>query len=107
MDEFVRTCTHGAAEGARIGRDVAGQGQQSTHVDANQFSRRNADHRCQRAVDAQDFIAFIMHHNEIADRVKNLNPVPIGLLNAGKEASILQRHGGMSGDRPQQIAIVL
>ena len=48
-----------------------------------------------------------MHDNEIADSVENLNPVPIGLLNAGKETSILQRHGRMSGDRPQQIAIVL
>jgi len=49
-----------------------------------------------------------MHDNEIADRVEKSQPSADWLASMRvKEASILQRHGRMRGDRPQQIAIVL
>ena len=61
----------------------------------------------QRAVHAQNFVGLVVHDDEVGDGVENLHPVAIGLLDAGEQAGILQRHGGMAGHGFQKDAIFL
>ena len=75
---------------------LAGQSHQGPHVDADQFRRRNADHRRQRAVHAQHFVGLIVHHDEVGDGVEDLDPMAVRLLDAGEQPRILQRHRGMT-----------
>ena len=75
----------------------AGQGQQRAHVDADQFAGGYADHGGQGAVDPQNFVGLVVHHDEIGDGVEDLHPVAVGLLDAGKQAGVFQRHGGVTG----------
>ncbi len=107
MHEFVRVFGHGAAERTRIGCNIAGEGHQSSHVDADQLRRWHSDHGGQRAIDAQHAIDFIVYDNEIGNGVKNLQPVTVRLLDTGEQARILQRHSGVTGHGFQENAILL
>src|SRR5580698_9012588 len=46
-----------------------------------------------------------MDDDEIADGVEDFEPVPVGLLHAGKEAGIFESDAGMSGNSTQQLMI--
>ena len=59
----------------------------------------------QRAIHAQNIVLFVMHHDEVADGIEDFQPVPVGLLHAGKQAGILERDAGMAGNRAQQLLI--
>ena len=98
MNEFITVAATGAAERTGIEGGFAGQRQQGAHVDADQVAGRDPDHRRQRPVHAQHFVSFIVHHDVIGDGVKNFHPVPVGLFDAGEQASIFQGHGGAAGN---------
>ena len=59
----------------------------------------------QRAVDPQDIAGFVVGDNEIADGVENLDPVPVGLVHARKQAGIFEGHRGVSGDGLKDLRI--
>ena len=105
MNELVAVLAHGAAKRAGVKRGFVGKSQQSAHVDADQFAGSDADHGGQRAVYAQNFVGFVVHHDEVGDGVKNFQPVAIGLFDAGEQAGIFQSHGGVAGNGFQQVAV--
>ena len=107
VHEFVGIVGQGAAKRAGVRRSVAGQRQQSPHVDAHQLRWRNANHGRQRAIDAQDPVGLIVGDDEIADGIENFHPVTIRLLDPGKEARILQGHGGVTSHGFQKDAVLL
>ena len=53
------------------------------------------------------FCALVVDDDVIADRVKDFDPVPVGLLHAGKETGIFKGNGGMAGDRAQELNCLL
>ena len=107
MNELVAVFAHGAAKRAGIQRGFAGQNQQSTHVDADQFGGSNPDHRGQRAIHAQDLVVFIVDHNEVADGVKDFQPVAVRLLDASEEARIFQSDRSVSCNGVKQFLVLL
>ena len=107
MHELVGILRHGAAEGTGIGRNIAGKSQQGSHVDTDQLLGRHPDHGGQRAVDAEHLIGFVMYHDKICDGVKNFQPVAVGLLDAGEQTRIFERHRGMNRHGFQKNAIFL
>ena len=47
-----------------------------------------------------------MGHDEIADGIENFNPVPVGLVHAGKKAGIFQRDRSVAGDGLQNLVVI-
>ena len=60
----------------------------------------------ERTIDAKNVVLFIVHHDEVADGVKDFHPVPVRLLNAGEEAGIFKGDAGVACDGAHQLAIV-
>ena len=89
----------------RMRRGVA-HGQQGGHVDPNQRLGLHPDEIRQRAVYPQNIAGFVVSDDEIADGIENLDPVAVGLVHAGKQAGIFQRHCGMSCDGLQHLLVV-
>ncbi len=48
-----------------------------------------------------------MGHDEIADGVEDFDPVPVGLIHAGKQAGIFQRDRGMSRNGLQDLFVFI
>ena len=48
---------------------------------------------------------FVVGHDEIADGIENLDPVPVGLVHARKQAGIFQGHRGVAGDGLQDLVV--
>ena len=86
-------------------RSAGRQSFERAHVDADQLVGRKAHEISERAVNAQNVVLLIVHHNEVADRVEDLQPVPVGLLHPGKQTGIFQSDAGVTGDGPQQLVI--
>src|SRR5262249_26902577 len=74
-----------ATERTRL-HGVRGQRNQSAHVQSNELGRSDADEFCQRSIDAQHAVLFVMNNNEICDGIKNLCPLPAGLSDLREEA---------------------
>ena len=65
-----------------------GQGQQSAHVDPDEFAGSNSDHGGKGAVYPQNLVGFVVHHDEVGDGIKDFQPVAVGLFDAGEQAGI-------------------
>ncbi len=105
MHIFVIAVSGAAAEWARARRRSIAHRQQGRHVDADKRLRLHSDEVGQRTVHAQDVAGFVVGHNEIADGVEDLDPVPVGLVHAGKQAGIFQRHRGVPCDGLQDLVV--
>ncbi len=103
-DVFVQPLA-AAAEGAGMRRSRGGQRVERPHVDADQLLGGDADEIGQRAIDAQNVVLLVVHHDEVADGIEDFQPMAVGLLHAGKQAGIFQRDAGMAGDGAQQLAV--
>ena len=79
---------------------------QRPHIHADQLVSWKADHVGQRAVNAQNIVLFVVNYDVVADRVENVQPVPVRLLCAGKKERIFERDAGVSSDGAQQLLIV-
>ena len=58
--------------------------QQGAHVEAYKFLGLHSDEFGQGAVDAQNIVGVIVGHDEIGNRVENLDPVPVRLIHSRK-----------------------
>ncbi len=105
MQVFVQTLA-AAAERTRVRRGAGGKRFQRPHVDADQLVGSDPDKICQRAIDAQHVVLLVMDHDEIADGIEHIQPVPVRLLHAGKQSGILQSDAGVAGDGAQQLLIL-
>ena len=76
---------------------------QRAHFLAYQLGRFVPQHVRQRLIQAQHAIVRVMHQDKIRDRVEIFHPLLPRLLHPRKEPHILERHGGMSGQRFQQL----
>ena len=107
VDIFVIALGRGAAERAGPKRRGSAHGQQGRHVDPDQRLRLHPNELRQRAVHAQNVAGFVVGHDEIADGIENLDPVPVGLVHAGEEPGIFQRHRGVSCNGLQNLVVFL
>ena len=78
---------------------------QGAHVDADEFLGLNSDEIGQRTVYPQNVVRLVVRHNEIGDGIEDLDPVPVGLVHAGKQPGIFQSDGGVRRDGLQQLLV--
>ncbi len=50
---------------------------------------------------------MVVDHDEIGDGVENLHPVAVGLLDAGEQAGVSERHGSVAGHGFEEDALFL
>ena len=80
-------------------------GDQRAHAQADQLGGGHADELGHAAIDAQNTPGLVVHHDEVADGIEDLNPLRVRLCHAAEKAGVVQGDGGIFGDRLQQFAI--
>ena len=61
-------------------------------VPSDCFRRRHSQKIRERAIQAQHSPVMVVHHDEISDRIKILNPLLPRSLDSREQAHVLQRH---------------
>ena len=107
MDILIIPFAGAAAERAGASRRGLARGQQGGHVDPDERLRLYSDKVSEGTVYPQDIAGFVMGHDEIADGIENFNPVPVGLVHAGKKAGIFQRDGSVARDGLQDLVVIV
>ena len=78
---------------------------QRAHVQSNQLGRGHANELGHAAIDPQNVSGMVMHNDEVADGVENLDPLGIRLGHPAEKTGIVQGNRGISCDRLQQLVI--
>ena len=106
MDEFVAVFAHGPAKRTGIQRGLAGQSQQSAHVDADQFVGATPIMAARERFTLSTLpdSSCTTMRSVMASKISS--QCRLRLFDAREQARIFKGHGGVTGNSLQKIAII-